>query len=194
MKMTHLVVGFLLGAGLVGQGCGAPDPGQEQGMGEGNATESTDVGSTQQAVTVGWTPYTSEEYPPIICDSGSLMNRVQCSGSYCDNIRAYCQPSGGTTGASTWTSYFSEESTNYRYCSSGYWVTGIACQGSHCDNISLQCTQIFGVSTIDCHWTGWISEESGGTLSFGSSYYPRGVQCHGSKCDNKRFYVCRTTA
>ena len=147
---------------------------------------------TKYSVTIGWTAYTSEEYAPIVCDSGSLMNSVQCSGSYCDNIRAYCQPTGGSVGPSSWTSYFSEESPNYRYCASGYWVTGIACTGSYCDNISIQCTRIYNVSTLNCYWTGWVSEESGGTLSFGYHYYPRGVQCNGSNCDNKRFYVCQT--
>jgi hypothetical protein len=196
MKTIATGIGLFVAATALAVGCGAPGLSQEQAIDEGNAGGeqggSADIASTQQAVTLGWTAYTSEEYAPIVCDSASLMNSVQCSGSYCDNIRAYCQPTGGSVGPSSWSSYFSEESTNYRYCASGYWVTGIACSGSYCDNISIQCTRIYNVSTLNCYWTGWVSEEGGGTLSFGYHYYARGVQCHGSHCDNKRFYVCQT--
>src|SRR6185503_20152266 len=150
------------------------------------------VASTEQAIYSGWTPWTSEEYPPISCDSASLMSAFQCSGSYCDNIRAYCQPTGGTLGGSYWTSYFSEEGTNFRYCSPGYWVTGVSCAGAYCDNISLQCSYIGNKTPVHCYWTGWISEENGGYLSFGSGNYMRGVQCSGAYCDNKSFYVCQT--
>lgn len=166
---------------------------QAQSEGEDQAQiEGEDIASTEQAIYSGWTPYTSEEYPPIHCDSASLVNSVQCKGSYCDNIRFYCNPTGGSLGGSYWTSYFSEEGTNYRYCGAGEWVTGLSCTGGWCDNISLQCSYVGNVTPVNCHWTGWVSEEGGGTLSFGAGYYARGVQCSGGNCDNKRFYVCQT--
>jgi hypothetical protein len=174
--------------------CGAPDPSQDsstddtQGSG---AQNGADLSSTQQAVYNGWTAYTSEEYAPVVCDSAALVNRAQCRGRYCDDIRAYCQPTAGTVGASYWTTYFSEEGTDYRYCNAGYWVTGFSCSGDYCDNISLQCTYIYGISAKNCYWTGWHSEEGGGTLAFGNQYYARGAQCDGSNCDNKRYYVCQ---
>jgi hypothetical protein len=201
MKEIIVPIGILLGLGALIVGCGAADPsressmengGTETGKSDGAQEKGADIASTQQAVTTGWTPYTSEEYPPFICDSASLINEVQCSGSYCDNTRAYCESSGGSLGPSYWTSYFSEESTNYRYCDAGYWVTGLACTGSYCDNNALQCSYIYGISPINCYWTGWVSEEGGGLLSFGYHYYARGMQCSGSYCDNKRFYVCQT--
>jgi len=204
MKETSRQIGFLLGVGALIVGCGATDPSQESSIEKENTSDSepekgadiqekgADIASTQQAVSNAWTAYTSEEYPPIICDSASLMNRVQCSGSNCDNTRAYCQSSGGSLGPSYWTSYFSEETTSYRYCNAGYWVTGLACNGSYCDNNALQCSYIYGISPQNCYWTGWVSEEGGGLLSFGYHYYARGMQCSGGHCDNKRFYVCQT--
>jgi hypothetical protein len=197
MKTTTLRLGLLVGAASLAFGCGAPDPSSQESAANGSTSAETqekgaDISSTQQAVYSGWTPYTSEEYPPIVCDSGAGMNSVQCSGSNCDNTRAYCQPTGGSVGGSYWTGYFSEESTNYRYCNAGYWMTGLSCNGSYCDNNALQCTYIYGITATNCYWTGWVSEEGGGTLSFGHHYYARGMQCSGGHCDNKRFYVCQT--
>ncbi|WP_438025760.1 hypothetical protein [Sorangium sp. So ce233] len=165
--------------------------------GEGSDAEAlgdeVNIESTEQALASGWTHYTSEELAPILCDSGSLMTAVQCSGKYCDKIRAYCQPAGGVLGSSYATSYFSEEGTDYRYCDSGHWVTGITCRGDYCDDISLQCSRISNFAATNCYWTGWVSEEGGGTLSFGSGYYMVGAQCDGDYCDSKRFYVCQRT-
>jgi hypothetical protein len=197
MKTTTRPVALLIGATVLAIGCGAPDPAPEQSGANGDTGAATDekgadITSTQQAVSSGWTAYTSEEDPPIICDSGALVNRAQCSGSRCDNTRLYCESSGGTLGGSYWTGYFSEEPTSYRYCNAGYWMTGLSCNGSYCDNNALQCSYIYGVSAINCYWTGWVSEEGGGLLSFGYQYYARGMQCSGSSCDNKRFYVCQT--
>ena len=139
----------------------------------------------------GWTPFTSEEYPPIGCDPGSLVTRFGCRGSYCDNVRLYCTPSGQASGSAYWTGYFSEEGYDYRQCDAGFWLSAIACRGSYCDNIALQCTYYPQVTPRNCYWTGWVSEEGGGELPFGTDYYARGVQCDGSYCDNKRFFVCQ---
>lgn len=148
-----------------------------------------EVASTQDALN-GWTSWTSEEYPPVGCGP-ALVDAVACNGWCCDNIALGCQPVNATLSyATTWTSYFSEEGTNYRYCPSGAWMTGIACNGWYCDNISLQCTYAYNVTPANCYWTGWMSEESG-SLYFGVGYYARGVQCNGAYCDNKRFYVCQ---
>ncbi len=194
MNMTtrDISVAFLVSLFL--GACGAENPSRDSSADNGGGTgeqAGADISSTQQAVYNGWTAYTSEEYAPIVCDSAALMNQVQCRGRYCDDTRAYCQPTVGSVGASYWTTYFSEESTDYRYCNAGYWMTGIACSGDYCDNISLQCTYIYGISAKNCYWTGWHSEEGGGALNFGNQYYARGAQCDGSNCDNKRYYVCQ---
>lgn len=177
--------------------CVGEDPEEQdleavQDLEDGQDSGSENLSSIEQGIYSGWTPYTSEEYPPIVCDSGSRMSAVQCNGSFCDNIRAYCSPSGGSVSASYWTSHVSEEGTNTRHCNGGYWVTGFACQGSYCDNIALQCSYISNTAANSCYWTGWVSEESGGYLSFGTGYFAKGIQCNGSFCDNKRFYVCRS--
>jgi hypothetical protein len=193
MKSTNLYrIFFLAVSSICFAGCGsATGDTAESNNHETEAVSNEDIGTAEQAITNGWTPYTSEEYAPIGCDSGSLMNRVQCSGSYCDNIRAYCVPTGGSLGISEWTPYFSEEGTNKQTCPVGYWVTGLDCLGEYCDSVSLECTQINGISAKDCHWTGSVSEENGGTLNFGSNYYMRGAECSGSFCDNLRFYICQ---
>lgn len=181
-----LMTALMIGGAVVLGGCGVAAAEDEK-----SGEDTGSIASTQQPIYSGWTPYTSEEYAPIICDGGSLISAVQCSGSYCDNIRAYCQPTGGIRGNSYWTTYFSEEGYNYRLCDAGYWVTGIACSRSYCDNISLQCSYISNVQATNCYWTGWMSEENGGYLGFGNGYYATGVQCNRSYCDNKRYYVCR---
>ncbi|WNG48319.1 hypothetical protein F0U60_32460 [Archangium minus] len=186
IKSSQLVAMLMIGSTFVLGGCGV-GAAEDETDGE----ETTSLATTQQAIYSGWTPYTSEEYAPISCDGGSLISAVQCSGSNCDNIRIYCQPAGGVRGNSYWTTYFSEEGTNYRYCNYGAWVTGIACSGSYCDNISLQCSYMSNFSEKNCYWTGWMSEENGGYLGFGSGYYAVGVQCGGGNCDNKRYYVCQ---
>lgn len=168
--------------------CAAEDNGLKD---QGDDAEGVEISETSAAVINAWTPYTSEENPPIVCDGVSAFSQVQCSGSNCDNTRAYCRGARGTRGTSTWTSYFSEEGTNYRFCGSNQWVTGLSCQGDYCDNTSLQCTTFTGVSPTNCYWTGWISEEGGGLLNFGSGYFARGAQCDGGHCDSKRWYVCQ---
>jgi hypothetical protein len=137
------------------------------------------------------TPMTSEEYPPIGCNSGQAVTGVRCTGSYCDNIGAYCGAVGtSTTTSRSWTSFVSEEGGGTRYCPGSGIMTGLACNGRYCDNISLECTTFSGVTPRFCYWTGWVSEEYGGTLLFPSGQYAAGMQCGGSYCDNKRFYIC----
>jgi hypothetical protein len=139
----------------------------------------------------GWTPWTSEEYPPVTCDPGSMVAHFGCKGGWCDNVRLYCIPTGLPSSDSHWTSYFSEEGTNFSECEPGYWMSGIACKGGWCDNVSIQCTHYPSITEKDCFWTGWISEEGDGTLMFGPGFFARGAKCSGGWCDNMRFLVCR---
>jgi hypothetical protein len=197
MKTTTRRVGILSGAIMLFAGCGAYDPAQEASVDNGTANSgesgpAPEIASSAQAITSGWTSYTSEEYAPIVCDSGSAINQVQCKGSYCDNIRAYCQPTGGSAVYSYWTSYFSEEGGHTGSCAAGYWMTGISCTGDYCDNMSIQCTYITNINPINCYTTGRVSEEGGGLLGFGYHYFARSASCFGSNCDNKSFYVCQT--
>lgn len=139
----------------------------------------------------GWTPYTSDEFPPIGCDPGSMVNGARCTHNYCDNISLLCEPTGAAAGNSYWTPYFSEEGAGNQVCADRHWLSGLACKGSYCDNIALLCTYYPDVEPKHCYWTGWMSEEGGGALNFGPGYYARGAQCEHSYCDNKRYYVCQ---
>ena len=177
----------LAGVALAGLGCAVETTPDD----ETDESDGAQIGAARQAISQGWTNWTSEEYPPIGCDSGSGMTDFQCRGSYCDDIRAYCGSTGGTVGSSYWTSPFSEEGSAKAVCSSGYWVTGMSCTGRYCDNVALQCTALGGISEKNCYWTGWVSEENGGTLSFGTGYFMRGARCSGRYCDNMSFLVCQ---
>lgn len=153
--------------------------------------DRSQVGVAEAAVVNGWTPFTSEEFPPIACDGANAFTAASCRGDNCDDISALCQPiANAWRGDSSWTSRFSEEGTNNRVCPDGAWVVGLACFGDNCDDVSLQCAQMGGVTPTDCGWTGWFSEERGGTLYFLSGYFARGAACDGDNCDNMSFYVC----
>lgn len=151
--------------------------------------EGANLESTEQAVGVGWTNYTSDGYAPIQCDSASLVSDVAITGRYADNIRLYCTPTSGTLSTQGWSGWFSEDtSPNNALCNSGTWMTGLACSGSYCDNLSIQCSVVSGVTQGLCYWTGEISEE-GHYMHFGGTY-ARGVKCLGAYCDRLSFYVC----
>ncbi len=138
-----------------------------------------------------FTPSTSEEYPPLTVNNKNAVTGLRCTGSYCDNVALkYHSFINRVTTGNSWTSYFSEEGTSWRYCSNNKLVTGIACKGKYCDDISLQCTGFTGLVTSACQWSGWVSEEFGGTLNLPAGKYVAGVQCSGSYCDNKRVYYC----
>ena len=190
MKTSIHWTGLFFGAAVIVLGCGARDSSQTEEA-AGNASGDRAIATTQQAVSLGWTGYTSDEYPPIVCGGSSLVHQFQCTGPYCDNIAAYCQPSGGTPLDSYWTDYFSEEGANSRFCNFGDWVTGFACSGPYCDRVSLECTSFINVhGPTNCHWVGPVSEENGGILQFGSTFYATGARCEGAYCDNMWFWVC----
>ena len=190
IKSGSLATVLLVGSTLLFGGCGveAPETSEEAAVIE----EAVELGSTEQAVITGWTAYTSEEYPPVVCDDSSLPKSVQCTRSYCDNMRIECQPTVGVRGTSYWSAYFTDGSSNStRYCNSGSWMTGIACKGSNCDDVSIQCTYMSNVSPKNCIWTGWMSEEGGGYMYFPMGYYPTGAACRGEYCDELRYYICQ---
>ncbi|ATB42509.1 hypothetical protein CYFUS_007987 [Cystobacter fuscus] len=186
IKSSSLMSVLMMGSTFVLGACGVGAAEDAQGR-----EEVADLATQEQAVSSGWTPYTSDEFSPISCDGSSLISAAQCSGDYCDNIRFYCQPTAGVRGSSYWTGYFSDEGVNYKYCDPGFWITAVACSHDYCDNISIQCSYMSNISQRNCYWTGWMSDENGGYLGFGSGYFAMGVQCSGEFCDNKRYYVCQ---
>jgi hypothetical protein len=190
IKSASLASVFLVGSTLILGGCGAEAPGASED--ESVSDETVELGTTEQAVYIGWTAYTSEERAPIGCDGGSLPTQAQCSGSYCDNMRLNCQDSGAYRGGSYWTPYFSDNGIPvFRLCDPGYWMTGLACTGQYCDNLSLQCTYMSGISPKNCFWSGWHSEENTGLLNFGPGVYPTGAWCRGDYCDDIKYYLCQ---
>jgi len=136
------------------------------------------------------TAWTSEEYPPVNCQSNSLMTGADCNGGYCDNYRLYCGYVSKAPFLHYWSPWFSNE-TPTRYCNGKYdWVSGVACNGSNCDNLSIECSSIYDSKRASCKWTDWHSEEQG-IMFFPYNYYAIGIQCSGGKCDNKRYRICR---
>ena len=139
-----------------------------------------------------WSTYTSEEYPPLTSYEPNLIDALWCSGSYCDKLYIRNESNGSNYGNNYWSSYFSEEGTNYRRCSSNQFMTGVACKGRYCDNVSIQCTRVLNKTKGYCHWTPMFSEEHGG-MYLSTGYYAAGLQCFGSYCDNKRIWACQAS-
>lgn len=190
IKSAPLTAVLLVGSTLALGGCGADSP--DTSVAEPVQDEAVELGTTEQAVYYGWTPYTSDELAPVVCDGGSLPKAVQCSGRYCDNMRMECQDTGGARGASYWSTYISDEyAYSFITCNPGYWMTGLACSGSYCDRISIQCSYMGNFTAKNCFDTGWYSEENVTPFSFPVGYYPRGMRCSGSFCDNVRFTLCQ---
>ncbi len=170
-----------------------------------------------------WTPWVSDENggPATYCTSWNEAARgVGCSGSYCDNMRLYCDtlPSGITLDPSydTWTSYFSEEwngitktvfdsddwfpyfQSNFQVClpygRAGI-MSGIRCSGSYCDNISLECDRpehTSDGSTAIFSSCSWSAQYSdeNGSIDFGPNHWVAGAECFNSYCDRLSYYVC----
>lgn len=133
---------------------------------------------------------TSEEYPPLTASNQTLINRLFCSGSFCDTTWINTVRTYRNFGANYWTPYFSEEGTNYGICSGSGFVTGVSCNGSYCDNVSIQCTTLDATNRGLCYWTSYFSEEAGYSSALPAGYYVAGLQCRGSYCDEKRIYAC----
>jgi len=137
----------------------------------------------------GWSPRTSEEYPPITVSNLHLINAFFCSGKYCDNLYIRKAHTNRQFGTNYWTSYFSEEKSNFRTCAGNSFMTGLSCKGRFCDDISIQCTTIPKAFKNHCAWTPYFSEEIG-FRSLPSGKYAAGMRCKGGFCDNKSILAC----
>jgi hypothetical protein len=144
----------------------------------------------------------SEETPPAVCDPGSFVTAVKCTGDYCDNISISCARfSNATFGSASWTDWVSDEQGERRCWSPDYrFIAGFACRGRYCDNVSLYCVEVTNLSSVNCTQTGSVSEEGGGNLSFNGPWFDghgpifaSGMTCSGSFCDNKSFRACEVS-
>ena len=149
----------------------------------------------------GFAASVSDETPPSSCGNG-LVAGISCAGSYCDNIKPICGPTGlHLIQDIEWTRFVSEEGTGAS-CSvvnsnskdgSGQpgFITGFACRGKYCDEIALECVGLADAfpSSSGCRWTHWVSEETP-ALRFPQRYAATQMQCKGRYCDNKRFFIC----
>jgi hypothetical protein len=168
------------------------DPAQLEQIDPGSTADVLPRTELAPDVAYYWTSYVTDGTPPVTCNNGHLLTGVDCSGSYCDNKYLECESASTTMTTRSWTSYFSEESTSYRYCgspTSSSYVSGMSCIGSYCDKISLECTVTgFGAPT-SCLWSGYFSEEDP-PFQAPAGRFIKGVQCAGSYCDSVRFYYC----
>lgn len=138
---------------------------------------------------LGWSEWISKNLPPRTCDVGSLVNGALCRGGWCKNLQIRCEHSRhGKASRRTWTSYFSEEKTNWRYCPDYSWMSGLVCRGKRCNDIAMECTKMDRAGSA-CRWSGWFSEEDP-AFTAGGGRFIRGIQCGGDYCDNKRYYHC----
>ena len=150
------------------------------------------VGEAQSALLSGfWTTITSDEYAPLSCPSGYLVDAMEALGSDSDNIALHCGSIGRAASNQAWSAYFSEEGPkNWDICGTNRFIVGIACKGDYCDDISIQCASFANTARgSNCYWTPWFSEEQQYQYLF-SGYAAAGIQCSGSNCDNMSIYAC----
>jgi hypothetical protein len=126
------------------------------------------------------------------------VERIRCSGRYCDNIAISCRALPRVDlGSARWMPWVSEEGGGRSTCPSDSFIAGLACRGSYCDAVSLYCVQVRNVRAYGCTEIGPVSEERGGRLDFraitdasGQRVAANSMRCQGGYCDNKRFNVC----
>ena len=90
---------------------------------------------------------TSEERPPLICNPGSFVSGLQCSGRYCDNVGISCRRLSGLAwgGRAQFQRFVSEERGGRRDCPRGFAMAGLSCKGRYCDDLSILCVQVPGL-------------------------------------------------
>lgn len=93
-----------------------------------------------------WTSWISEEKPSSTnCPSDMIVNEIQCSGKFCDNLRLQCGRLASDyrviTSNIQVVDWFSEEQGE-RLCNDGYYLWGIECRGSYCDDLKLKCARV----------------------------------------------------
>jgi hypothetical protein len=105
----------------------------------------------------GWYPWDNENYE--VCygwdTTPGLVTGIDCSGSYCDNIRLECTQIVqlvygvpywlGVTNCS-WSGWYSEEQGSVDFGWNRF-ITGVECQGSYCDN-----KRFYVCSLVDERW------------------------------------------
>lgn len=93
-----------------------------------------------------WTRWFSEEGLNYAnCPTGTILNRIQCGGRFCDSLRLGCGKVSSKYRVVqydvTYTGFFSEEHGE-RLCPSGYYVFGMTCGGRYCDDLRLHCVRV----------------------------------------------------
>ena|ERR1700719_980738 len=135
--------------------------------------------------------------PPVSCNPGRFISRVQCDGPFCDNVTVACQDMpNAKVGDTLWTDYFSEEQ-GFQQCPSGYFIAGLTCDGDRCDNVSLYCAQVMNATTSNCGVGNRFSEEGadqGLNFSEFTGKFAIGMFCFGDRCDDLQILTCSATA
>lgn len=147
-----------------------------------------------------WTRWFSDGNPSWAdCPIDMIVNEMQCSGRYCDDIRLQCGRLSSDYRVISSdirnVDWFSEEEGERR-CDDGYYFWGMACDGSYCDNLQLNCVRVEyeppndpwkslvrGENTVTK--SRWFNDEDGG-YSFAMTGPLGGIGCRGNNCDEKR--------
>ncbi|WP_437972133.1 hypothetical protein WMF04_23825 [Sorangium sp. So ce260] len=180
-------------AACVGEVDEAVENGSSEASEEGDSLDTLGdeeaVGAAEQAL-IGWGD-TDRGRPPVSCDNGAAVSAFSCGGRNCGVLAGHCQPTGARSGSTHWTTFFSEEGTNYRQCDFGQVVTGFACRGKYCDDVALQCSFMEGRTHTHCTWWTPLIHSGSGEIVFPEGYYAAGARCFGSFCGAMDFYICR---
>jgi hypothetical protein len=138
-----------------------------------------------------WTRLISEENAPISCSSGYVVDAMECTEAFCDNVALHCSPIDTSSTSVGFFEYISEESPdNESICGPNQFVVGIACSGSYCDNMSIECANFPHRISSDCVWSPYFSEEQQFQYLL-TGYAAAGIRCSGHFCDSISIYECR---
>jgi len=141
---------------------------------------------------------TSDERPPVVCDPGRFLSRVECKGSYCDDITITCQNVPNVKlGFSYWSEFFSEENTGPAGCVGNFFIAGLACKGDYCDDVALYCVEITNLKPPHPNCSPpdqTFSEEPPNNFQDFTGHLSNKAHCYGSNCDNMSFDVCDSIA
>ena len=144
----------------------------------------------------GWLPYFSDETSGALCNFNNRVTKVDCGGSYCDNITLYCSEVAAGVEGSQWywdSKSYSDEATGGRACTfngqAGI-IVGSSCNYDYCDNMFLACDKIDSGTISNCSYTQWFSEEGGHQVSWNLPNAAVHAYCSGDYCDNMRYIVC----
>ena len=135
--------------------------------------------------------FTTDGYPPVMCDSDSFVSGIKCARAWCKNVGLVCRrPVGAFWGGKLdFRPYFNHRRGRDE-CPEGYAVAGLSCDERRCQRMSLLCAPIIGRQPVDCETVGPVSDDTGEYV-VGDGRIVTGLTCEGEFCAEISLVACR---